>query len=256
MGNFTSLRGLLEANTAAADCILTDGHPDNPREFPLRGIQVSGTVLFADLPGFSRYAKEEAPEVCAYIVNQFFSWRVEPALVEYGGIIDKFIGDEAMIIFAPAFGAVDSLKSALQTAKRILEDDAFSFDPKIGIASGPFLVAAIGTRKRFDVSVIGHIVNLAARCVSQSNVATVKAATSEREIVDEVFGSENNLRWKIEGPRFEEFKNVGSTEVITIRRTTEFGPLIEIDSGRAVDPLEIARKQVLEAKKKGCLIQL
>jgi len=215
MTKYHSLRSFLEQNPPTINRICYDGALRNANEFPLYGICVNGAVLFADLPGYSALARQLSPEECAFMTNHFFAWAEASAIRHYGGIVDKFIGDEVMIIFASEFEEKDPLESALRTAKMILEADPFAFEPKVGIAPGEFLIAAVGTRQRFDVSAIGHTVNLAARCVGKAEPAQIKVAITDWQLVEEIFEGE---LWEIEEPRSEEFKNVGKTKVITVRR--------------------------------------
>jgi class 3 adenylate cyclase len=215
MAKYHSLRNFLEKNQPTINRICYDGALRNANEFPLYGIHVEGAVLFADLPGYSALARRSSPEECAFMTNHFFAWIEASAIRHYGGIVDKFIGDEVMIIFTSKFNAEDPLESALRTAKTILDADVFAFEPKIGIAQGEFLIAAVGTRQRFDVSVIGHTVNLAARCVGKAEPALIMVASTDRQLAEGIFEGE---MWEIQGPLSEEFKNVGNTEVITIRR--------------------------------------
>lgn len=215
MAEYHSLRSFLEKNQPTINRICHDGALRNANEFPLYGIRVKGAVLFADLPGYSALGRRFTPEECAFMTNHFFAWIEASAIRHYGGIVDKFIGDEVMIVFASEFNAEDPLESALRTARTILDADTFAFEPKIGIAQGEFLIAAVGTRQRFDVSAIGHTVNLAARCVGKAEPALIKVASTNRQMVERIFEGE---MWEIQGPTSEEFKNVGSAEVLSIRR--------------------------------------
>jgi class 3 adenylate cyclase len=215
MPKYRSLRDFLEQNPPTINRICYDGGLRNANEFPLYGIRVNGAVLFADLPGYSALARRCSAEECAFMTNHFFAWIEAAAIRYFGGIVDKFIGDEVMIIFASDFAEKDPLDSALRTAKMILEADLFAFEPKIGVASGDFLIAAVGTRQRFDVSAIGHTVNLAARCVGKAEPSLIKIATTDRELTGRIFEHES---WEIEGPQSEDLKNVGKAEIITIRR--------------------------------------
>ena len=215
MAEYHSLRSFLDQNQPTINRICYDGALRNANEFPLYGIRVEGAVLFADLPGYSALARQFTPEECVFMTNHFFAWTEASAIQHYGGIVDKFIGDEVMIIFTSEFNAQDPLESALRTAKTILDADAFAFEPKVGIAQGEFLIAAVGTRQHFDVSAIGHTVNLAARCVGKTEPSLIKVASTDRQLVEDIFEDE---MWEIQGPTFEEFKNIGSTEVISIQR--------------------------------------
>ncbi len=245
MNKLDSLKDFLDRTPPTVNRNVYDGAPVNPNQFPLYGVRLSGTILFADLPGYSKYARGAIPEECAFMVNHFFAWIEASANRLYGGVIDKFIGDEVMIIFAPELGSQDPLKSAMLTARKILEHDEFSFDPKIGIASGELIIAAVGTRQRFDVSALGHTVNLAARCVGKAEPVTIKAATDDRASVEELFSDKPGL-WKIDGPSSEEFKNIGAHQVITVRRLSE-KLMFDRETGNLADYLGMVRELVAQA---------
>jgi class 3 adenylate cyclase len=51
----------------------SDGALLNPVEFPLAAVETNGSILFADLPGYSKLASQLDPAECAYVVNHFFA---------------------------------------------------------------------------------------------------------------------------------------------------------------------------------------
>ena len=126
MNRYSSLKEYLDKNSPTINCEFDlFAYQPNRVKFPLYGRHITGAVLFADLPGYSTFAENFSPEECAYMTNHFFSWINATAIQLNGGIIDKFIGDEIMIIFSPEFHNSDPLESAIKTAKGILESDTF-----------------------------------------------------------------------------------------------------------------------------------
>lgn len=97
-------------------------------------------------------------------VNNFFAWISAEALQGTNGIVDKYIGDEVMVIYAREFGSEDPFVDAVQAARWMCEHDVHEFCPHIGIASGPVVVGYVGTPRRHSCSVFGAPVALAARC--------------------------------------------------------------------------------------------
>ena len=74
-------------------------HPDNHW---MKGATVECTVLFVDIRGFTGIAENKRPQEIIDLLNDYFS-RIYNCISRYQGHINKYIGDEAMVIFgAPA----------------------------------------------------------------------------------------------------------------------------------------------------------
>ena len=78
--------------------------------------------------------------------------------------MDKYIGDELMVVFSEEFGSADPFRDAVQAARAMSENDAWALYPHIGIASGRVIVGYVGTPMKYSVSVFGAAVAMAARC--------------------------------------------------------------------------------------------
>lgn len=104
-------------------------------------------------------------ETLVYVQN-FFAWITAEALHGRPGIVDKYIGDEVMVVFATEFGSEDPFADAVQAAAAMSRRDVHAYQPHMGIASGPVIVGYAGTAMRYNVSVFGAPVALAARCAS------------------------------------------------------------------------------------------
>lgn len=171
---YPSLEDFLTASELTVDGLLDDGWG---AQFAVKGRELDATILFADISDFSgRTAEMTAAETLAY-VNNFFAWISAEALRDTNAIIDKYIGDEVMVIYAREFGSDDPFLDAVQAARWMCERDALDFGPHIGIASGPVIVGYVGTPLRHSCSVFGSPVALAARC------AGVPPQVSDDEIV-------------------------------------------------------------------------
>jgi class 3 adenylate cyclase len=133
-------------------------------EYPVKGREIEATVLFADITGFSARTADMDPTETLAFVNHFFSWVSAEALRGRPGIVDKYIGDEIMVVFSREFGSDDPFVDAVQTARFMGENDIHSFNPHIGIASGVVIVGYVGTPIKYDCSVFGAPVAVAARC--------------------------------------------------------------------------------------------
>jgi class 3 adenylate cyclase len=194
-----------------------------PGRFPLVGVETFGAVLFADLPGFSRMTAEVGPVQCTYAVNHFFTW-FEGETEAYGGIIDKFIGDEVMVVFLSALCKGDPARIAFAAAHRMLENDPFEFAPRMGIASGRLFIGLVGTGKTLSTTAIGTPVNTAARLLSGLKKAQ---GTTNRPAICVGAEFEQYVRsvvdpnsWSVGLPRSYDAKNMGAFDVIDVTRNT------------------------------------
>lgn len=123
------------------------------------------TVLFADLSGFTKLSNQLDAEELHALLQRFFA-EVDQVVRNFGGSIDKHIGDAVMAVFgAPAAHSDDperSLRCALEIHARLA-----TFEPPqlshIGIASGQVLASQTGSHAFTEYTVTGASVNLAAR---------------------------------------------------------------------------------------------
>ena len=75
--------------------------------YPVKGIELEATILFADISGFSRRTFDMSPIETLVFTNNFFSWITAEAIIGKPCIIDKYIGDEIMLLFSKEFGSDD-----------------------------------------------------------------------------------------------------------------------------------------------------
>lgn len=160
---YNSLEDFLVSMPLTVDGQLDDG---GGAMFPVKGREIEATVLFADISFFSSRTLKLKPTETLIFVNHFFAWITAEALRDGHGIVDKYIGDEIMIIFSKEFGSEDPFLEAVQAARWIGERDFFGFMPHIGIASGLVTIGYVGTPLKYNCSAIGAPVALAARCAS------------------------------------------------------------------------------------------
>ena len=127
------------------------------------------TILFVDVSGFTALAEKMDAEDVRALINSCFESLV-PVVRKYEGTIDKFIGDEIMVLFGAPAAHEDDPERALRTALEMMDAIATfnrahgtNLDLHIGINSGRVIAGKVGTQNRRDYSVMGDAVNLAAR---------------------------------------------------------------------------------------------
>jgi PAS domain S-box-containing protein len=127
------------------------------------------TVLYLDVVGFTSFSERNQPEVVATMLNELFGV-CEVITRECYGDIDKFIGDAIMAVFIDANDAVAAGRKVLAAVLRLNETrharGLEGIRIRIGINSGSVIQGEIGTSSRKDVTVIGDVVNTAARIES------------------------------------------------------------------------------------------
>ena len=131
------------------------------------------SIMFADIVGFTARCESLPPEEVAAFLNQFFSLAAD-AIFEFGGTLDKFIGDAVMAFFGAPLPQEDHAERAVRAALAItrsleawnrdrVAQDADPIEIRVAIHSGPVVVGDIGSASRVDYTVLGNTVNIAAR---------------------------------------------------------------------------------------------
>src|SRR5258708_37481839 len=120
---FNSLEDFLISSTLTIDGQLDDGWG---AMFPVKGREIEATILFADISRFSARTLDLSPAETLIFVNNFFAWITAEALRKSYGIVDKYIGDEMMIVFSKEFGSHDPFAEAVEAARLIGENDVLS----------------------------------------------------------------------------------------------------------------------------------
>jgi len=135
---------------------------------------VSVTILFADIVGFTRLSEKLNPIDVNMLLNQYFS-RMTDVIFEYEGTLDKYVGDSLMAVFGAPMEREDDAERAIRAALKMRRElhammDGVSPDKKfkirIGINTGHVVAGNIGSPKRMDYTVIGDSVNVASRLES------------------------------------------------------------------------------------------
>ena len=149
----------------------------NPDLLKLGGERKDMSYLFMDIIGFTPiseyYKNNDDPEGLVVLVNEFLDDMTNIILAN-GGMVDKFMGDCIMAVFGAPLDmpnhAEMAVKSAIEIEAKTLELKQRYKDrglPDInvgtGVNTGPAIIGNMGSSTRFDFSVIGDAVNLAAR---------------------------------------------------------------------------------------------
>src|ERR1700716_3483362 len=116
------------------------------------------TILFADVVGSTALAGQSDPELVRATMGRYFQ-RIAEIAEAYGGTVEKFAGDAAMIVFGVPAVHDDDAERAVRAAIEI-RDGAADPPGRVGVNTGEAVTAATED-KQFMVS--GDAVNIAAR---------------------------------------------------------------------------------------------
>src|SRR6266404_6261367 len=136
------------------------------------------TVLFADLSGFTTMSEQLDPEVMRALQNELFE-ELTAAVQNFGGFVDKFIGDALLALFgAPAaheddperalWAALDMIRRTTQLGERSKVCAGSPLILHIGINTGHVVAGGLGVGVAKSYSVTGDTVNTAQRVQSMA----------------------------------------------------------------------------------------
>ena len=139
------------------------------------------TVLFADIRNFTLLVQHLPPEQLRIFLNSFFELFAQ-IVFSCQGMLDKFMGDAALVIFGAPIKTDNPCVAAVTAAIRIMKgfeqlrlfwsekDQIFEkVGLGIGISRGPMFLGNVGSSKRLDYTVIGADVNIAQRLASETS---------------------------------------------------------------------------------------
>ncbi len=195
----------------------------------LGGKEVTGSVLFADIVGFTSVSETMKAEKVSLLLNDYFTY-IDQAAHHCDGHVDKYMGDCAMILFGVPDPDSNHLTNAIYCAlliHRVIErvnrdrlergDVAVSFS--IGVNAGPMLAGNMGSRSRMEYTVVGDTVNIASRLASISGPGEV--------IVTESIAKNVDISPQFETTEVNAVRLKGKQQAITIYRIDQGNEEIE-----------------------------
>ena len=136
----------------------------------LKGHENEATIFFADIRGFTAYAENRNPKTVVAMLNTYFEIATR-AILDYGGYVDKFIGDCVLGVFGVPVLRKDHVERAVRAAMDLVQqlqqngrhDNPLLSSVGIGIHTGRIVSGNIGSQSKMEYTVIGDTVNLASR---------------------------------------------------------------------------------------------
>ncbi|HZK19473.1 MAG TPA: adenylate/guanylate cyclase domain-containing protein [Treponemataceae bacterium] len=146
---------------------------ENPEQLKLGGERREISIYFSDIQGFTTISEKLDPEELTALLNEYLT-EMSNIILESGGTIDKYQGDAIIAFWNAPADQPEHAKKAVEVAiacqNRLkvlalqLEKRAGSIiKQRIGLNTGAAVVGNLGSDKRFDYTMIGDAVNIAAR---------------------------------------------------------------------------------------------
>jgi adenylate cyclase len=156
------------------------------------------TAFFSDIQGFSSFSEVLSPVDLVELLNEYLGSMTD-ILQEQGGALDKYIGDAMVAMFGGLVPLADHARKACETAMRMQMKQAelraywqsqgdrwpplvHAMRTRIGLNSGRVVVGNMGSKHRFNYTMMGDVVNLAARCESGAKSFGVYTLVTEETV--------------------------------------------------------------------------
>jgi class 3 adenylate cyclase len=137
------------------------------------------TALFSDARGFTSLSEKMSPEEVVRLMNVYLNLQAK-VIHQFGGTIDKFVGDEVMAIFEGRGNEINAVRAAIEiqnyckalnSARAAAGEKTISIG--IGLNSGEVVMGNMGSEDHMDYTVIGDNINVAARMCGIAQPGTI-----------------------------------------------------------------------------------
>lgn len=162
--------------------VMVEQIADAEVEPELGGEEANITPFFSDVVGYSKFSELLNPMELTQLMNEYLAAMTYVIQAE-GGTLDKYIGDAIVAIYGAPLHTPDHAYRACRTAVRMqIEQQKLceqwaiekadcpeliqKMQTRIGLNTGDAVVGNMGSPVRFNYSMTGDAVNLAARCES------------------------------------------------------------------------------------------
>tara|TARA_B100001750_G_scaffold210737_1_gene191532 strand:+ start:675 stop:2309 length:1635 start_codon:yes stop_codon:yes gene_type:complete len=193
---------------------------ENPSLLKLGGETRELTFLFCDIRGFTPISEkfQDNPQGLTKVINKFLTPMTD-IILKNGGTIDKYMGDCIMAFWNAPIDIPNHRTMAVRTAVEMVHklkdlNNSMEFGSGntlnigIGINTGNCVVGNMGSKQRFDYSVLGDAVNLASRLegVSKNYDATIIIG----------YDTYNKIRNKYHFKKLDQIKVKGKSNLVSI----------------------------------------
>jgi adenylate cyclase len=139
----------------------------------VHGAEVELSMLFADVRGSSKLAREMSTIDFTRLMNRFYR-RSSDVLIEHDAIIEKFVGDEIVGLFVPFLAGSEHAERAVEAARALFRSCGYGSPdgPWVpigaGVHTGTAFVGMVGSHDARDFTALGDPMNITAHLASQA----------------------------------------------------------------------------------------
>lgn len=167
---------------------------ESGEEPKLGGEDTYMTAFFSDIVSFSTFSEKLEPKQLVALINEYLTAMTD-ILNDQGGTLDKFIGDAIVAFFgAPVYIDDHALRACISSQlmeKKLAElrvkwkkdgtwpDIVHQMQHRMGMNTGEMVTGNMGSERRFNYTMMGDNVNLAARCESGAKAYHVYTMVTE-----------------------------------------------------------------------------
>jgi adenylate cyclase len=167
--------------------------------------ELNCTVLFVDIARSSRLAEKLGPKPFGELLNRYFQ-DVTNIIFQYGGLIDKYLGDGFMAVFGMSSMHKNPEESAVLASLEIIKllearyrEKDKHIDVGFGINTGPVVAGYVSTKERVELSVLGDTVNVASGLESMARPNRILIGPNTEAAVKSKFSLKNLGELAIKG---------------------------------------------------------
>jgi len=153
------------------------------------GAEIELSLLFADVRGSTSLAEHMQPHEFSRLISRFYGTAAR-VVDEWDGIVDKFVGDEAVALFVPGFAGEEHASRAVAAARSLLRETGNDGEEPwvplgVGVHTGVAYVGRVGEGDACDFTAVGDAVNTTARLASSAGAGEIlvsKAAADASQL--------------------------------------------------------------------------
>jgi adenylate cyclase len=189
----------------------------------LSGKRIDGSVVFADIKGFTGISEQLQPEDLVNMLNRYFTLVTKACEINHG-IVDKYLGDGVMLVFGAPESDKDHAFHAITCAlliHRLIEHEnskreeqgLFPIEFRIGINTGNMLAGNMGSSSRMEYTVVGDTVNLASRLCNITNAGDI--------VISREMYMRDDIRWRVLAGEYQSIRLRGISQLVSTYRVEQ-----------------------------------